>query len=87
VTGEPVADFGCALGGHPEALNATYFSRSGIAFHYYPSVPDHPASHGCVRLKKESSEIIYDNARKGLTKVTVGGTWKRGMIGKKPVCW
>jgi hypothetical protein len=89
VTDEPVHEQACALGGHPEALNATYFSRAGIALHFYPSVPDHPASHGCVRLVKHASELIYDNARTNLTTVTVSGTWKRGTHPKtkKPICW
>lgn len=78
-----VQRFACALGGHPEAQNATYFqSGRGIAFHRYPSVPDCPASHGCVRMRREASEIIYDNSKKG-TSVTVGGTWRRGSCS----CW
>jgi hypothetical protein len=27
--------------------------RRGIALHYFPSVPDYAASHGCVRLELE----------------------------------
>ena len=78
-----VRKFACALGDHPEAENATYFQTArGIAFHRYPSVPNCPASHGCVRLRREASEIIYDNSKKGTT-VTVGGTWARGTCS----CW
>jgi lipoprotein-anchoring transpeptidase ErfK/SrfK len=73
-----VQRFACALGGHPEAENATYFQTArGIAFHFYPSVPNCPASHGCVRVERTTSELIHDNARIG-TRVTVGGTWARG---------
>lgn len=74
----------CAMRSYPEATNVSYFDRSGIALHYYPSVPNRPASHGCVRLGLGAARLIYDNARVNVTTVTVGGTWTRGRNGK---CW
>lgn len=77
----------CALGSYPQARNASYFQSSrGIAFHYWPNRPDCPASHGCVRLSMEHSEIIWDNCinentsddhGKPATTVAVNGTWSR----------
>ncbi|MEU6035115.1 L,D-transpeptidase family protein [Actinomadura sp. NPDC047616] len=37
--------------------NPIYFN-GGIAFHGAPSVPDHPASHGCVRLPMHIAEYF-----------------------------
>lgn len=36
-----------------------YF-RGGIAIHGMTSVPDHPASHGCVRLSTQAMDFIWD---------------------------
>jgi hypothetical protein len=76
----------CHLGGHTQAKNASYFhSGRGIAFHYWPSRPDCPASHGCVRMEMADSELIYDNVisevtadrhGRAATTVTVDGTWE-----------
>jgi hypothetical protein len=68
----------CAMSSFPEARNVSWFGRSGIAFHFYPSVPNHPASHGCVRLGRDASRIIYDNTISNQTSVNVSGTWTRG---------
>lgn len=75
----------CALGAYPEAKNASYFDKDrGIAFHYWRNRPDCPASHGCVRMSMEHSELIWDNCinektserhGKPATTVHVGGTW------------
>jgi Domain of unknown function (DUF4157)/L,D-transpeptidase catalytic domain len=78
-----VGKHSCHMSKFPEAKNVTWFGRSGIALHFYPSVPDWPASHGCVRLGETASRVIYDNSVAGRTSVTVGGTWTR----KKGVCW
>jgi lipoprotein-anchoring transpeptidase ErfK/SrfK len=43
---------------------ASYFN-AGIAFHAYPDVPPHPASHGCVRVPEPEAEHVYDFARIG----------------------
>jgi hypothetical protein len=37
---------------------ASYFNR-GIAFHAYPDVPAHPASHGCIRLPVHEAAFAY----------------------------
>lgn len=37
---------------------ASYFN-GGIAFHGYPDVPAHPASHGCVRLPSAEAPFAY----------------------------
>jgi hypothetical protein len=76
-----VEGYACALGSDSRATNATYFHRGrGIAFHYFPSVPNYPASHGCVRLGLHAAQLIYDNSRRDVTNVTVGGTWTRGSV-------
>jgi Domain of unknown function (DUF4157)/L,D-transpeptidase catalytic domain len=76
----------CHLGGYDEAKNASYFQESrGIAFHYWASRPDCPASHGCVRMNSDDSALIYDNVISErtadthghpATTVTVDGTWE-----------
>ena len=82
---------GCSMAPkYPDAKNVTYFQRSGIALHFYPSVPDYPASHGCVRIESlRASQVIHDNCLPGKTNVNVTGTWTRGThpTSGKPVCW
>jgi hypothetical protein len=57
----------------------TWFQISrGIAFHSYPSVPNYPASHGCVRLNEHAAQLIHNNSKIGETEVTVEGKWKFG---------
>jgi hypothetical protein len=46
-----------------------------IGFHSHASVPDSPASHGCVRLSEYAAQLIHNNSRAGTTKVVVDGTW------------
>jgi hypothetical protein len=71
----------CALGSFPKAKNPTYFQRPGVALHFWSTVPNHPASHGCVRLAALSdSELVHDNSLKDVTNVNVSGTWRRGTI-------
>jgi lipoprotein-anchoring transpeptidase ErfK/SrfK len=36
-----------------------YFHPRGIAVHGYPSVPSHPASHGCVRVSEPAMDMIW----------------------------
>jgi hypothetical protein len=55
--------------------NFSGFQRAGVGFHYYSSVPSHPASHGCVRLHRGASRIIFDSARPGVTTVVVSGSF------------
>lgn len=57
--------------------NFSGFQRDGVGFHYYSSVPRHPASHGCVRLHRGASKIIFDNARSNVTTVEVSGSYTR----------
>jgi hypothetical protein len=61
------------------AVHVTMFDNArGIALHFYPHVPDFPASHGCVRLKEEQvAQLIHDNSVINVTKVVVSGTWKK----------
>ena len=46
------------------------------AFHTYPSVPDEPASQGCVRMADESAaKAIWEYSKVGVTLVWVHGEW------------
>lgn len=36
-----------------------YFHPDGIAVHGYPSVPAHPASHGCARVTEAAMDMIW----------------------------
>jgi hypothetical protein len=74
-----VTGFAPHLNSHPEAKDVTWFVPArGIALHYYPSVPKYPASHGCVRLEsRRIAQLIKNNARAGITKVVVDGTWTK----------
>lgn len=61
---------------YPEAEWVTQFQslERGIAFHYYPVVPQYPASHGCVRVADyEIAKLIYDKTEPLKTKVVVHG--------------
>jgi lipoprotein-anchoring transpeptidase ErfK/SrfK len=56
--------------------HVTWFQIArGIAFHYYPQVPNYPASHGCVRLNEHAAQLIHNNAKIGATEVIVSGRW------------
>ena len=48
---------------------ASYFN-GGIAFHAYPQIPVHPASHGCIRLPHGEAPFAYAFMSPG-TRVTV----------------
>jgi hypothetical protein len=57
--------------------HVTWFQIArGIAFHYYPTVPNYPASHGCVRLDAHAAQLIHNNAKIGATEVVVDGKWE-----------
>ena len=43
---------------------ASYFT-GGIAMHAYPSVPEYPASHGCVRMMARDAPLMYAFATYG----------------------
>ena len=69
------------LSRYPEAMFVTFFDlRRGVAFHYYPSVPDYPASHGCVRLHLYPAILIYDNVVSSVTQTNVFGSWSRRVL-------
>jgi hypothetical protein len=61
----------------PNARFVTWFHATrGVAFHYYPDVPNYPASHGCVRLEDmRAAQLIHNNSKIGATEVVVGGKW------------
>lgn len=43
--------------------NPVYFTSYGIAIHGFPSVPTHPASHGCVRIPMHTAEWFPDRVQ------------------------
>jgi hypothetical protein len=64
----------------PNCRFVTWFDTSrGVAVHYYPVVPNYPASHGCVRIEDiRVAQLIHNNSKIGATEVTVEGKWTRG---------
>lgn len=46
-----------------------------IFVHGYPSVPNYPASHGCIRLPIKRAQFFYHWAQVG-TPVTIEGQWR-----------
>ena len=74
-----VEGFAAHLNSDARAVFVTWFQQSrGIALHYFPSVPNFAASHGCVRIElKRVAQLIQENSRIGLTQVTVDGTWTK----------
>ena len=74
-----VEGFAAHLNSDARAVFVTWFMQArGIALHYFPSVPNFAASHGCVRIElKRVAQLIQENARIGLTTVTVDGTWTK----------
>jgi lipoprotein-anchoring transpeptidase ErfK/SrfK len=53
--------------------NPKYYHR-GWAIHGSPSVPAHPASHGCVRIPIADSRWLFDRVPVGTTVIVRGGT-------------
>ena len=74
-----VEGFAAHLNSDARAVFVTWFMQArGIALHYFPSVPNFAASHGCVRIElKRVAQLIQENARISLTTVTVDGTWTK----------
>jgi hypothetical protein len=71
-----VQSFAAHLGSDTKASSVTFYQKDrGIAFHYY-DVPDHPQSHGCTRMEKESSgaDWIKNNSIANVTTVNVKAT-------------
>jgi len=61
----------------PSAEWVTRFQSDarGIALHYYPTVPDYPASNGCVRIQSiDAAKLIHDNTKPAVSVVSVSGT-------------
>ena len=75
----PVQGFQRRLNSDSRATYVTWFvQRRGIALHYFPSVPDYAASHGCVRLESVGvARLIQDNSIVDNTQVVVSGTWTK----------
>jgi hypothetical protein len=74
-----VEGFQRRLNSDSRATYVTWFMQSrGIALHYFPSVPEYAASHGCVRIELEDvARLIQDNSLVGDTQVVVSGTWTK----------
>jgi hypothetical protein len=74
-----VEGFQRRLNSEPRATYVTWFMQSrGIALHYFPSVPEYAASHGCVRIELEDvARLIQDNSLVDDTQVVVSGTWTK----------
>jgi peptidoglycan hydrolase-like protein with peptidoglycan-binding domain len=75
----PVQGFQRRLNSDSRATYVTWFMQSrGIALHYFPSVPEYAASHGCVRIESEEvAQLIQHNSRVNETQVVVNGTWTK----------
>ena len=72
-----VQGFSNSMVGSPEVRFVTWFdTKRGIALHYYPFVPNYPASHGCVRLDAHAGQLIHNNSKIGETEVVIDGKWK-----------
>ena len=67
------------LNSDSRATFVTWFMQSrSIALHYFPIVPTHAASHGCVRIESvHVAQLIHDNSLVDNTQVVVSGTWAK----------
>src|SRR5258707_4605530 len=74
-----VEGFARRLNSDSRATYVTWFMQSrGIALHYFPSVPEYAASHGCVRIElQDVARLIQDNSLVDDTQVVVSGTWTK----------
>ena len=74
-----VEGFARRLNSDSRATYVTWFMQSrGIALHYFPSVPEYAASHGCVRIELvDVARLIQDNSIVDDTEVVVSGTWTK----------
>ena len=74
-----VEGFQRRLNSDSRATYVTWFMQSrGIALHYFPSVPEYAASHGCVRIElQDVARLIQDNSLVDDTQVVVSGTWTK----------
>lgn len=60
--------------GNGNMYNSMYFKSGGYAIHGSRSVPAHPASHGCVRVKLRPADKLYASVSNG-TKVHIYGRY------------
>ncbi|CAN5878137.1 L,D-transpeptidase family protein [soil metagenome] len=60
--------------GNGNMFNAMYFKAGGYAVHGSRSVPAHPASHGCVRVKVRVAKKLYKSVANG-TRVHIYGSY------------
>ena len=74
-----VQGFQRRLNSDSRATYVTWFMQSrGIALHYFPSVPQYAASHGCVRIELVNvARLIQDNSLVDDTQVVISGTWTK----------
>jgi len=74
-----VQGFQQRLNSDSRATYVTWFVQSrGVALHYFPSVPEYAASHGCVRIELvDVARLIQDNSIVADTQVVVSGTWTK----------
>ena len=74
-----VQGFARRLNSDSRATYVTWFMQSrGIGLHYFPSVPEYAASHGCVRVELVNvARLIQDNSIVDDTQVVVSGTWTK----------
>jgi hypothetical protein len=69
-----VQAFTNSMRGSPEVRFVTWFdTKRGIALHFYPFVPNYPASHGCVRLGDYAAQLIHNNSKIGDTEIVAEG--------------
>jgi hypothetical protein len=75
----PVQGFQRRLNSDSRATYVTWFVQSrGVALHYFPTVPEYAASHGCVRIELvDVARLIQDNSVVDDTQVVVSGTWTK----------
>lgn len=77
-----VEGFADQMGG-PQYRYVTWIDfRRAVAFHSHPSVPDYPASQGCVRLEPYAARLIHDNSIEGVTEILIDGTWANPQTSK-----
>ena len=74
-----VEGFAQRLNSDSRATYVTWFMQSrGIALHYFPSVPEYAASHGCVRIELvDVARLVQDNSLVDDTEVVISGTWTK----------
>ena len=53
-------------------LYKPYYFNGGIAIHGYPSVPNYPASHGCVRIPMHIADYFHTYVHNGFPIYVVG---------------